>query len=204
MNPILRWALAIPLMLLLAACVRTPVRLGADAERMAALEAREAWLAQRPDWRLTGRIAVSDGRDGGSGRIEWVQRGDGFSIRLSAPVSRQSWLLVNGPDGARLEGLDDGVVEGSDPVALLYEATGWLIPLESMSRWARGGRGEGPAQVDFDAGGRPSLIRQGGWSVDYRDWMDGPGADLPRRVFAERGDARVRLSVERWEALDEG
>lgn len=201
MNPGLRLALLLLSMLLLAACVRAPVRLDADATLLAGQQAREDILRQQGPWELVGRIAVSDGRDGGSGRIHWVQDGDRFDIRLSAPVSRQSWRLSGRPGGARLEGLDGGPLEGDDPEMLLYEATGWLIPLADMARWARGMRGEGAARMSFDAQGLPALIEQAGWAIEYRDWVDGPSPLLPRRVFAERGQARVRLQVERWEAV---
>jgi outer membrane lipoprotein LolB len=190
--------------LLLVACVRAPVRIDADAGLMAGLELREAQLAGQPDWRLVGRIAVSDGSDGGSGRIHWLQRGEQIDIRLSAPVSRQSWRLAGEPGSVVLEGLDTGTRWGTDAEALLYEATGWLIPLRDMAHWARGARGAGGAEVSFDAGGRPSLIEQGGWVIEYRDWLEGTEPALPRRVFAERGQARVRLIVERWETPGAG
>lgn len=200
MNPHLRLALALlPLMLLLA-CVRVPVRIDADDALLAGQQVREATLERQGAWTLVGRIAVSDGQDGGSGRIQWAQDGERFDIRLSVPVSRQSWRLSGQPGAARLEGLDGGPLDGPDAEALLYEATGWLIPLSDMARWARGMRGDGAARVSFDERGLPSLIEEAGWAIEYRDWVDAGDPRLPRRVFAERGQARVRLQVERWEA----
>lgn len=200
MNPKLRLFMAMLPLLALMACMRTPVRLDADAALLAGQQARETALEQQGAWELVGRIAVSDGRDGGSGRIHWAQDGERFDIRLSAPVSRQSWRLSGQPGAARLEGLEGGPLEGRDPQALLYQATGWLIPLADMARWARGMRGDPAARVSFDEQGLPSLIEQAGWAIEYRDWLDGADPVLPRRVFAERGEARVRLQVERWEA----
>lgn len=182
--------------LLLAACAPAPVRRGPDAALLAAQSAREAAIARQPAWSLAGRIAVSDGRDGGSGRIEWRQRGADFDIRLSAPVSRQSWRLRRSAGVARLEGLEGGPREGADPQALLYEATGWLIPVDALAAWARGARADGPAELTFAADGRPATLDQAGWRVDYRAW-DPQGR--PQKVFAERGQARVRLLVERWD-----
>lgn len=196
----LRFALALVPLLFVLACARAPVRLDADATLLAGQQVREATLEEQGAWELTGRIAVSDGRDGGNGRIHWAQSGEHFDIRLSAPVSRQSWRLSGQPGAARLEGLDGGPLEGHDPEALLYEATGWRIPLADMARWARGMRGEGAARVSFDEQGLPSLIEQDGWAIEYRDWVEGASPALPRRVFAERGQSRVRLQVEHWGA----
>src|SRR5690606_1661679 len=102
----------------------------------AAAEAREAqrrlWLDARPDWELQGRLAVSQAGKGGSGRIDWRQRGPRYEISLSAPVTRQSWRLSGDGAGARLEGLEGGPREGPDASRLLWEATGWIIPVQEM------------------------------------------------------------------------
>ncbi|MGJ7904811.1 lipoprotein insertase outer membrane protein LolB, partial [Lysobacter sp. 1R34A] len=89
------------------------------------------------EWSLTGRIAVSNAGKGGSGRIEWNQRGERFEVALSAPVTRQSWRLAGGPGEARLEGLEGGPREGADAAAVLHEATGWDIPVEALADWLR-------------------------------------------------------------------
>lgn len=186
------------LVLSLAACAPAPVRMRADPGLLAAQAAREAALASEPDWQFQGRLAVSAAGEGGSGRIDWVQRGEGFDIRLSAPVTRASWRLQGGPGQARLEGLEGGALVGPDARELLAGATGWDIPVQSLAHWLRGGRAPGPAQVEFGPDGLPALIVQQGWTVEYRGWTPEP-APRPRRVFASRGDASVRLAVDAWE-----
>ena len=53
----------------LAGCVTAPQRPAPlSVDPLEAQAEREARLARSDHWRLTGRIAVSDGRDGGSGR----------------------------------------------------------------------------------------------------------------------------------------
>ena len=67
--------------------------------------ARATALAAFPGWSMTGRIAVTNGQQGGSGRIEWRQDGARYAATLSAPVTRQGWRVSGGPDGAMLEGM---------------------------------------------------------------------------------------------------
>ena len=183
-------------LLVLAACVPAPVRGPGDAAQLAAQLAHEAALAAEPDWGLEGRLAVRAGGEGGSGRLEWTQRGEDFRIRLSAPVTGQGWVLAGGAGQARLEGLDEGVLVGDDPRRLLADATGWDIPVQDLAYWVRGGRAPGPAELEFGPDGRPARLLQQGWTVEYREWA----GDRPRRVFASRGEASVRLVVDRWEA----
>jgi outer membrane lipoprotein LolB len=191
--------------MLLAACVAQPVRQalppvsGAPETNQATREAR---LASARDWSLQGRVALSSGRNGGSGRIDWQQVGDHYEVALSAPVTRQSWRLGGDRSAARLEGLDGGPREGADAARLLREATGWEIPVTALSAWVRGARAEGigAARMQFGADGRLSRIEQGGWTIDYSDWIPQPGLgiELPNRLNAVRDQARVRLIVDAW------
>jgi outer membrane lipoprotein LolB len=190
---------------LLTACVAHPVRppLPAIAAAPSVHQAtREARLATVGTWKLQGRVALSNGRNGGSGRIDWQQDGNRYQVALSAPVTRQSWRLTGDQASARLEGLDGGPRQGADASELLHEATGWEIPVTALSAWIRGARAEnlGPARMRFGADGRLSRIEQGGWTIDYSDWAPQPGLgiELPNRLNAARGEAKVRLIVDQW------
>lgn len=195
------------LSLLLAACVGQPVRSRLPQERVAAAEAsqleRESRLRQRGEWSLAGRIAVSNEGKGGSGRVEWEQAGPRFEVSLSAPVTRQSWRVTGDGSGAQLEGLDGGVRSGSDARLLLLQATGWDIPVIALADWVRGLRAAelGPGTVIFGTDMRPARIEQGGWAIDY-EWPPESAPDaLPARLDARRGEARVRLIIDEWNAV---
>jgi outer membrane lipoprotein LolB len=185
-------------LLVLSACAPAPVRMPAAADD-AAQARREQVLAAQTDWSFSGRLAVSQGDSGGSARIDWSQRGADFDIRLAAPITRQSWRLTRTGGLARLEGLSGGTREGTDAEALLAEATGWHLPVDRLAAWVRGARASGAATLESDPAGRPALIRQDGWTVEYRDW-DAADPPRPLRLFADKETARVRLVIERWSA----
>ena len=157
-----------------------------------------------PEWAMTGRVAVSNGKDGGSGRLEWSQSNGKARIGLSAPVTRQGWVLELDADGATLQGVPDGPVHGADAAALLRDRTGWDIPVAGLGCWVRGAWASettfGEPKVGYDADGSVQRIEQGGWVIDYADWRLDPasGVELPARVTASRGESRVRLVVDRW------
>ena len=203
---------------LLAACAGQPVRQAppvAQAAELATQEAREAALGSDTDWSLAGRVALANGDRGGSGRLDWRQAGSRSSVSLSAPITRQSWRLSVGPDGATLEGLEGGPRHGPDASDLLLRSTGWQIPVEALADWLRGARAPalGPAAMAFGADGRLARMEQGGWTIEYSGWGlpdaaasasaagagGGPGVALPHRLEAVRGNARVRLVVDQWD-----
>lgn len=181
----------------LASCATPQRRIGVASDLQHQAE-RERELASHPHWGLTGKIAVSDGRDGGSGRISWQQRGDHFEIELRAPVTGRSWRLIGTPQAATLEGLEGGLRTGANAAELLQREVGWTVPVGDMVAWVRGGRGGGHSTLEFDLQARPSRLQQSGWSVEYRAWSNAP-LPMPTKIFAARGEHRVRLVVERWD-----
>ena len=194
---------------LLGGCATAPRSAPAPALSEAAIaeriQARQAWLAQAAAWSFSGRAAIRSAGQGGNGRIEWEQQGDGrYRIALSAPVTRQSWQLSGdlASGAGRLEGLDGGPRESGSAETLLREATGWRIPVALLGDWVRGApSASAPVEaLARDGEGRPSVLRQAGWTVRYDEWRPGPAGqpDLPVRIEAESGDARVRLAIDDW------
>ncbi len=203
------FAVALAGVMLLAGCATTastrsapPLSAEAQSEHR---RQRAEWLSLYAAWSFTGRAAISRGDKGGSGRIEWEQRDrNRYSIALSAPVTRQSWRLIGDlhSEAGRIEGLEGGPRDGEFAEELLLQATGWDVPLQQLGSWVRGAlAAEYPVEsVEYDGQGRPSLLRQAGWTVRYTAWRPGLAGqpDLPARIEAESGDARVKLQIDDW------
>jgi outer membrane lipoprotein LolB len=161
-------------------------------------DARVAMIGALPAWSMSGRVAVSNGKDGGSGRIEWKQQGERFDVALSAPVTRQSWRVTGGEGEALLEGLSGGPRSGPDAGELVFEATRWRIPVDALSDWLMATT-HFNGRTHYGADGRVDRIDENGWVVTYADWttVEG-GMELPGRIEATQGEARVRLVVDTW------
>lgn len=169
---------------------------GAPSEHQ---DARVAAIAALPAWSMSGRVAVSNGKDGGSGRIEWKQTGPRYDVALSAPVTRQSWRVTGGQGEAVLEGLSGGPRTGADAGELVFEATRWRIPVESLADWLMA-KTHRDGRLHYGADGRVDRIDEAGWVVTYADWRrpEGGSVELPGRIEATQGEARVRLVVDQW------
>lgn len=164
----------------------------------------DAAACDAPAWAMSGRVALSNGKDGGSGKIEWIQSGARTQVTLSAPVTRQSWTLTADAGGVVLDGVPDGPLRGADAGQLLRESTGWEIPVSALGCWLRGAPADGGtmgvANSIFGVDTRLLRIEQGGWVIDYSNWqLDSvTGVELPTRINAEQASNRVRLVVDRW------
>jgi outer membrane lipoprotein LolB len=190
-------AAALPL--LLAACVPA-VRMKGDAGLLNAQQAREQALAHADHWVLQGRLGVSDGKQGGSGSFSWTQDGDHYEFVMRGPaISGANFRLSGGPDGALLEGLKSGSLQGPDAEALMRKALGWDVPLRDLRAWVLGLRADsGPAELSFGADRLPAQLQQDGWIVEYPEWDEGHQPPLPKKVFAANPPYKVRLSIDSW------
>lgn len=180
----------------LAGCAAPRVK--SDRAHLATQSAREQMLADRDNWSLDGRLAVSDGHDGGSGTLEWSNTGTMFRFSLHAPVTGKTWVLKGDDRHAVLSGLRAQPMEGDNAARLLESALGWHVPVSELTDWVRGLRAPGPATIVFRADGLPAQIDQAGWKVEYRDYDTNRVPALPKRIFASHGDYRVRLAVRHW------
>ncbi|MBS0200512.1 MAG: outer membrane lipoprotein LolB [Proteobacteria bacterium] len=175
--------------------------LSKNAECVRRIDALSA-SAQAGSWGMGGRAAITHGKQSGSLGVEWEDAGSaGFLVVLTAPITRQGWRLQEQNGRATLEGMAGGPRTGAAGAALLREATGFEIPVQSLRHWMRGY--PDPSQrLDKAAFAGESLVtlEQGGWQIDYlaRDVQG-----RPTRIDAARGDDRVRLVIDRWGPLEQ-
>ncbi len=196
----MRWLGATALatcVLVLTACA--PQRLRPDAAGLDAQDRREALLAPMSTWELVGRLGVSDDRDSGSGSLTWSQEGAAYRFELHAPVTGKTWLLTGDASNAELQGLRDATVVGADAASLLLRELGWRVPVAELAWWARGMRAPGKAELSLRPDGLPARIVQAGWQVDFLDYDEKLQPPLPRKLFAESGNYKVRLAIQRWQ-----
>jgi len=183
---------------LLAACAGRPLRpVAPTSDLLARQDAREQALSAQKNWRLGGRLGVSDGHDSGSGSLEWTQRGDEFQFIVHAPVTGKTWTLSGTPQRAVLQGLREQPLEGN-AADLLARELGWQVPVAELTRWVRGLRASLRAGITFGTDGLPAAIDEDGWHVQYQGYDSASDPPLPNKVFASKGDYKVRLAIRDW------
>lgn len=166
-----------------------------------------ARLDQFRHWELTGKLAVRQPSDSGTAVINyWKQDRDAYELALSSSFLGMGRTTLEGVPGfieLTLPGGDQ--YQSGDPEALIEAATGWQLPINSLTWWIRGLPGpEGDYRLFFDDQDRLAVIRQQGWEIRYDRWQafidDYP--PLPARVTAVKGEKRVRLVVTSWHQTD--
>ncbi len=212
-----RWALTL-LVLLTAGCA-TPSVLSPLENPQRAWQVRQAQLLPLTTWNLVGRVALRSANDGGQASLRWEHTPVGQTIDLSGPLGRGLVRLQQDERGVRLLDGAQQVTTAENAEALLFNATGWHIPLEGLHYWIRGVPVPGvPQHLELDDQGRLAVLWQSGWEVRFLSYTRFGDHDLPHRLTlllpqavasspspssdpAGRAPVEARLIIERWTLL---
>ncbi|MDX1693288.1 MAG: lipoprotein insertase outer membrane protein LolB [Ketobacteraceae bacterium] len=156
------------------------------------------------EWQLQGKIGIKQRDDGGSAYINWTQAEDSFYIRLSGPLGSGTTIISGNDSGAKLESASDGTFIAESPEQLLYEHTGWHLPLHNLLYWVKGlPEPRLPAITEFDERGYLSRLIQGPWQLDFYRYQNALDVTLPHKIKIYNQDLKVTLVIKNWEPLTE-
>lgn len=195
----MRRILLLLLPLLLAACstLRAPGAPSAAQERL--YDERQQHLGQIQNWAIEGKLALTDGQDGGSGYFRWERGVHTDHMDFHGALGRGAWRLDAGPDGAELELANGELYRSANLDELVQRHAGWRIPVDYLAWWVRGLAA--PAGIEgraLDDSGRLIELRQAGWVIRFDRYRSFGEVDLPVKLSASREEARLRLAVRDW------
>lgn len=209
MRPVFRIIAAILLTTGMSACTTIqldPLPEGMSDQPPADWQKRSASLRQFDHWQLAGKLAVRQPSDSGTAIINhWIQDGEAYDLALSSSFLGMGSTILKGVPGFIELTLANGeTYRSGDPDALMAAATGWQLPLESLTWWIRGlPAPDGDFRLLFDTEGKLAMIRQAGWEIRYDRWhqLQNPALTLPARITALKEQKRVRVAISNWQDL---
>ena len=167
---------------------------------------QQLWLTHQgriqsfESWSFTGRLGLRVPQRSGSMSIEWLQNNQQYTLYLDGPFGA-SLAHIEG-DERQVSALlaDGGRMTGRTPEYLMYQLTGWDLPVSSLKYWVRGLPAPGEdAQVLLSDAGVPERILQQGWNIEYLRFDDENGVSIPSRIRANSGDIQITLVVSNWQ-----
>ena len=183
----------------LAGCATVPGTAPLGPPNEAAWQARRAALTQLQDWELEGRVGIVTADDGGSGSMDWKQRGDVLDFNFRGPFGAGA-LEVQGNAEAlwvRSSRGDDFI--STDPEQDFTRRLRMPLPVLSMRYWMVGlPDPNAPFAKTVDGQGQLVTLTQRGWQVDYQTYAGFGGYDLPTRLLLQRGPIRIKVAINSW------
>jgi outer membrane lipoprotein LolB len=160
-------------------------------------------------WELHGRIAMHYGNEGGQADLLWTHANQKNDIRLVGPWGKGLVRLKFDPRSAELTDDTGQTRPGDDAAMLLYEATGWIIPVSKLDTWILGMPVSDNARIHLDKYGRLQSLAEAGWKIEYLEYRKFGDRELPRKLTLsqQRSDngeqtVSVKLVIGRWQVSD--
>ena len=187
-------------LVVLSACSPTQKRPVDSASARQAYEQRMNRLSAISTWEMDGRLAISDGKDGGSGRLTWQQDRAEISLSFRGTLGAGAWQLQADQRAARLELSDGRVFNATTLNELILTHVGWRVPVDSLTWWIKGLAAPGPWQErQLDEQGRLQMIDQGGWLVEFSSYRELQDTWLPMKITARQNEYSVKLGIKGWD-----
>lgn len=188
---------------LLEACSTTPTY-KADPGAELAYQQRQEYLVGLDHWRLAGKLAASDGKDGGSGNFSWENLDAETHMSFRGALGKGAWEL-EASEGQAVLRFADGREYFATSIAQLVSAhMSTEVPVDALSWWVLGlARPNDWEKRQLDAEGRIIYLRQFGWDVDFSGYRLEQDVWLPGKLVARNQQHSVKLAISNWTLADE-
>lgn len=168
------------------------------------LQQRQQALAGVTDWNFKGRLSIKTASDAWTGKVRWRQTGKEFRLHFSSPTGQGAVQLMSNPQfGVEMRTAKGDVQYSEDAETLLYDHTGWRLPVSGLRSWITGlpDGGREISRLLFDDEGRVDTLTQYQWRIDYLQYKQVNDYSLPRKISLHNDKLDLRIVIDQWEIL---
>lgn len=173
-------------------------------DAQSAWQQRQADFARMSSWRLQGKVGVQFQAQSASFNMSWLQTGkDQYEMNIKNPLTGSIVAYLKGERSEVVMQANGKTYKDANAERLLQGHLGVSLPLDGMKYWVRGiPAPDSPVQqVKLDAQGRPELLQQSGWQVEYSGWQGANWKALPERINLSRtpDNTKVKVIAKDWQ-----
>lgn len=197
MRSVILRCLVLAALINLAGCAQLP-----QVEPAAAPEVYQqhlASLAGIEQFHAQGRIGVQTEGKGFSGSMQWQHDGSNNHIALFSPLGAQVATISTADDGVLLVTDDGKHYKAVDVETLTQQNLGWSLPMRGLPDWILGRPAVSqPQQSQWDASGKLTRLVQDGWDIEYAQYAENSGYQLPGKITLRSPKLNLKLIIQRW------
>lgn len=153
------------------------------------------------NWAVEGRIAFKSPEDKFSASLHWQQQQLDYQLRLSKLIGG-TLLYMEQINSKVLLKVDDNTFVDINAERLIYEKTGWQIPVADFKYWISGRLNPDSiavSELKRDDNGRIwSFTSATGWRVKYQNYKVFSGMALPHNLVLINGELQLKLRINDW------
>lgn len=161
-------------------------------------------LSELQDWQITGKIGFkSPEQKPKSASLSWVQKQQAYRLSLNTTFGISILSLQGTPQWATLNA-DDQTYSGTNASELIWQISGWTLPVEQLSTWIKG-QSLKTDKVRLSEQGwivelQPRCASCRGWQLNYSDYQFVNHLWLPHkiRLSHQLKHVQVTIKVNSW------
>ncbi len=168
---------------------------------------RKAILSRKNQWSLKSKIGLSYQEEYWQFGLNWAQQASGqYTMQINNPLTGAVVAkLLQNRQGATLLANNGKTYRSRNAEQLLQSQSGLKMPLDGMQYWIKGITSP-QYKVDklvLDNRGRPRLIKQAGWLIQYGAYQGNSTTALPIKIILKRAkdNVNVKLVAKQWQGI---
>lgn len=183
----------------LFACTTQTIKPPANQDPETAFEIRQEQVGKIDHWKVKARIAIKTVNDSNTASIYWQQQADAIELRLQGPFGVQVALITGSSGRYTLKDKRGDVWQASNIDALVYQRTGWVLPLEKLRYWILADvQNRNEAQFALNNDGTLASLQYQQWLIDYQKYQTAGEQLLPKKIAITHPDVTIKISVREW------
>ena len=195
-----RIIILVTLTLVMSACTTLPdgpetaVNLPAQLQRLTTVQ----------QWQIKGKMAIRNDKEAVSAHLNWKTDAPDFDFRLTNLLGI-TLAKLNVEDGLAVLEADDKRFEDTNPSRLIYQTTGWDIPVSRLLDWIKGLPLAGDDYVlnekQLLASLSPACLNCGNWKVSYANYGEVNGIWLPHQLtLTQTNNSKmlIKIRIDEW------
>ncbi|MCK5716671.1 MAG: outer membrane lipoprotein LolB [Thiomargarita sp.] len=151
-------------------------------------------------WTLNAGMTISTEHDRWTARVYWKQEESSYTLRFHSPMGQGALVLTGNKNGVTLRTSDKKIFKADNPDTLIFKVLKLDIPVTNLQYWIRGlpAPNSAPQDYNLDKSKRLSRLQQDDWEIDYRSYMNVNGTFLPRKIFLENNQFKIKIIISLW------
>ncbi|OEY70965.1 outer membrane lipoprotein LolB [Rheinheimera salexigens] len=172
-------------------------------EQPLAASARQQQLQAMQQFTIQASVSIKTAADAISGNLHWQQlQPEYYNARLSNFLGISLFELQQDATGSQIQ-LRGETYYGVDTSSLLWQLSGWSMPLADMPLWLRGLPSNNSQHINVDEFGRVtsfSLTDSTGiiWQLEYQSFFS-DSLSLPKRLLLSSESTKIKLVIRSWQ-----
>ena len=150
------------------------------------------------EFNLKGRIAVNTAGKGYSGGLTWQHTPLNDQLAMFSPLGSKVSEITKSEFKVTLTTADGKQFSAVDAETLTENTLGWRLPLSGLTQWVIGLANNNASSVTLDELGRISTLQEDGWDIEYSQYSQIKGVDLPKKIVLRSPKVNLKLIVDEW------